>query len=1663
MKWRLYFLFLLPTMVWAQPYGNEWIQFSQEYYKISLATDGIYRLSYDDLTNAGFLDSSFDPRKIKLFHRGVEVAIYVEGQSDLVFDPVDFIEFYGQKNNGTQDEELYLNPSLQPHKYYNLFSDTSAYFLTVDLSGQNGKRMESLQPFTGAIRDDYYNEIVLKVYSDEYAKGLTVSSFTNLTQFDLGEGFTGPRITESTSPSFDINLTGLDLPVVSAPNPELEIMLVGRNGTNHNIEVFVGPGVSGLASIGNFSFSTFNTIIINQTVNWSDISPSGNMVIRINIIDDGGTQSNLSVSYAKLNYARQPDLSGAIYRSFEMKVQGGGGNVFEVVNTGLNSKVYDITNPINVARVVDTDVDPTKITVGFTDATAARKLAVASPGNAFVIKKFIPRRIDATLYNYLIISHKSLMTTAAGVPDAVRAYGGYRASAAGGGFDTLVVEINQLYDQFNYGEVSPLAIYHFVASMVNNGSPKNLLLIGKALDVSLKYHRTDPALFTYHDLVPTAGSPGSDLPFAAHLNGSSFEGALPIGRLSVSTPLEIINYLNKIIEMEATGYDDLWRKNLLHLSGGNSFNELSLFKQYVDGFKSVAEDLHLGGRVTTISKATTAAVEFINVAEEVNNGLNLITFFGHSAPNVTDIDIGFVSDPINGYNNSGRYPIILMNGCNAGNIYNDDYIFGEDWIATASKGATVVIAHTSFGFPFSLKVWSDNFYAVAYSDSVFIEKSIGEIQLEVGRRVLEFTGPNPSYIYITQIQQMGLQGDPAIKVFGSYLPDYEINLNNVEAVELGGQEITTEADSFSIVLGVRNFGAFVSDSLDVFIRRTLQGGSVIDYDTVNYAPVAYQDTLVFIIDNNITGNAGLNSFEIVLDPDGKIDEHSELNNRVFFNYFIPLAGTINLAPLDYSIQSSNTVDLVVAGGDPLASNRGYLFEFDSSFLFSSPFKKINSVSGKQIVTWSNLSILPNDSIAYYWRSKYESIGPSESDEWTNSSLSYIANSTEGWAQLEYHQMKNNLMTGLTPSEGSRTIDFVETRLPIEVTVHAANSVDFTYQDTEFIIDGLPYIFPSTFTLCANNRLNIVAFNQENAAPYAPIIGNQVEPWTCGRSPQVINSYPAGKSLSEILDAIPIGDNVLLFTTGSFDFNSLTLAELAKIENLGADGVLITAKLADEPYIMLGTKGAGGSNSIVELVADQVSSVPTDEQTLTYSVDIKGVFAVGRLTSPDIGPALSWDNVNLAVRTPDPSDNYTIDVIGRGFDGMETPLFTNMFVNEIFLNSIDANTYPYLKLALNVEDNISKTAPQLDYWLVNYVLPAEGYLTYLDNSEGGGLNLKMQEGQALTSNFGFVNISDKEFSDSLKITHSIFNQDQRTTENGEQVRPAPLPGDTTFFNIEISTRGKVGLNNLSVAVNTLIIAEQIYENNNITLNEYINVVRDATNPLLEVSFDGEYIFDGDIISPNPNIHISIRDNNPYLLKADTTGIDVFITKPCAGCTVERISLSSQEVSWSAQTTSEPFTVDYNPQNLVDGVYQLSVQVEDASGNKSGIEPYIIHFEVINKSTITNFYPYPNPFSTSVRFIFTLTGSELPDEIMIRIFTVSGRVVREITQDELGLLRIGNNATDYAWDGRDEFGDQLANGVYLYKVYIRKSGKNIDFRESAGDRGFKNGIGKLYLLR
>src|SRR5258708_6776140 len=80
----------------------------------------------------------------------------------------------------------------------------------------------------------------------------------------------------------------------------------------------------------------------------------------------------------------------------------------------------------------------------------------------------------------------------------------------------------------------------------------------------------------------------------------------------------------------ASALSAFWRKKGLHLSGGiqlQPVNELAEFRQFLDGFKQTAEGIYWGGQITTIAKRDATAVQEINISDQVNAGVNIITFF----------------------------------------------------------------------------------------------------------------------------------------------------------------------------------------------------------------------------------------------------------------------------------------------------------------------------------------------------------------------------------------------------------------------------------------------------------------------------------------------------------------------------------------------------------------------------------------------------------------------------------------------------------------------------------------------------------------------------------------------------------------------------------------------------------------------------------------------------------------------------------------------------------------------------------------------------------------------------------------------------------------------------------------------------------------------------
>ncbi|MEQ9441546.1 MAG: C25 family cysteine peptidase [Cyclobacteriaceae bacterium] len=1682
---------LLASGANAQRFGNEWIVNNQQYYKIPIGEDGIYQIDYATLQQAGFPVASIDPRRIQMFFRGVEQAIVVQGQQDARFNVGDYIRFYGKRNDGTLDANLYEPAEAQPHSYYNLYSDTTAYFLTWRLDAGVGKRATTFSEnnVSSLPAEPYHLQQEQQIFAEEYESGRQYpigsasAANTRLSTYDYGEGWTGKRLKQGETADYTVAVASA-LP--SGPKPQLRLLLTGRNNQPHNISVQVGSSTAALRTLTTAEFSYYDSHWVTETLEWSDVG-AGQCVVRLTVNGIEGNADNISLAFLELGYAQQPDAQSQS-QYLNLPENANGKSYLEIANPPANAQLWDITNS-NSAEIIGYNVGGSLLTAIIPNTNIARRLFLTNVQPVATIGKITLAPL-ASSARFLMISHPALRQPAGAYSDPVAAYRDHRIAS---GHQPLLVNIGQLYNQFSYGEITPLAVRRFADYMLSVGNPQFLLLIGKGLTVNHNYHRHDPAAFQVHDYIPPGGMPGSDVVYTAGLEGSDGVGmAIPTGRINANTAGEAANYLDKVKQeesrtladdyQEGTTREALWKKHLVHLSGGVSAFEQSLFGRYVDNFEAIAESDFMGGEVATQTKKTNNATELINIADEVNKGLSLITFFGHSSTTRSDIEIGYASNDELGYRNKGKYPAILLNGCNAGNIFSTTLTFGEDWIRTKDRGALHVLAHSSLGISSVLKRYSDRFYEVGLGDSVWVDQGIGAIKKESERRFIEQLGTSAWEMHTSQVQQLVLQGDPAVTLFGRGKPDYEVSKNNIFVTPLQEGPVTASSDSFTVNCIIRNFGSTRSDSLAISVQRTFSDGSMATYGPMWYPPVLYQDTLQFTVPN-LEGNlnSGTNQLEIIIDSPDSVAELNESNNQAAIDYFVPISGTANVFPANYGIVATPTVNAQVQPGNLQTTLRSgtprtILLEMDTSASFNSALKQQATLETIALARWTVSLPITEDSTVYFWRSKYADPQSGELDEWNQSSFMYLSNHSSGWAQYHSTQLGENTFTHLTYQGNQWT--FEETSISFEATTAGADgsvSTTLAINDNPYILSNVP---DSRF-LCKNNAIGAVAFTQNGLLPYAVITrpgfdlddGN-----TCGRRPQVINTFSNAQIIGEdrfleqYIEAVSANDPVLLFSTGTLDYTTWPAETLAKLAEIGVDISALSDLQAGEPLLILGRKNASaGSATLVR--ANPESEVPVTEQAIALSEQITGKYNSGDIRAKRIGPARRWETL----RTDIQGDDHTLTVLGETSQGEVVTLYENITNQpETDLSGINAQQYPYLRLLLETEDLVDQTPAQLHSWIVLYETLPEGTLISVDVSE---TITEKQEGQQQDVSGAFYNLSDQDFVDSLAMVYTLFNQEQRQSDIDTLYMPAPAGGDTASFSFSIDTRGRLGTNDLTIQVNPQQQAEQTYTNNMMKAESWLKVSGDETNPIVDVAFDGVYIMDGDIVAPNPLITIELRDENPYLQKQDTSGIDILLGKVETSAdasvssanarvqneSLKRISLDHPNVTWSAATEETPFTITYQPEALEDGLYQLSVQASDASGNTSGTNPYEIHFEVINASTITHFYPYPNPFSTSTRFVFTLTGSEIPDQLKIQIMTVTGKIVREIMQDEIGPIRIGNNISQYAWDGRDEYGDELANGVYLYRVVVRSNGQTMEHRETSADKAFQQDFGKLYILR
>ena len=343
----------------------------------------------------------------------------------------------------------------------------------------------------------------------------------------------------------------------------------------------------------------------------------------------------------------------------------------------------------------------------------------------------------------------------------------------------------------------------------------------------------------------------------------------------------------------------------------------------------------------------------------------------------------------------------------------------------------------------------------------------------------------------------------------------------------------------------------------------------------------------------------------------------------------------------------------------------------------------------------------------------------------------------------------------------------------------------------------------------------------------------------------------------------------------------------------------------------------------------------------------------------------------------------------------TPAVANMYIK-----SLNPVQIPYLQLMLYTKDAVTHTPSQMNKWQVFYTPVPEVALNPSICSYFYGSDLI--GGDTVKFKTVVQNVSDYTMDSMLVSAYIINSNGSRTTIPELKLTKKLKPGDTTMIFCKMEHFRVFRTNSICLEVNPLnntVTRPEQYHFNNIEFKSFI-ASGDRNSPLLDVTFDGIHILNDEIVSPRPNILMEITSDNKFLAlnSADTSNIAVYLTNLNGNNpSPQRIYFGGTQLQFTpAVLPDNRCKVLYTP-TLTDGTYELNVQAADRSNNLAAANSYKIDFNVVTKSSITNVLNYPNPFSTSTRFVFTLTGDQIPTYFKIQVMTITGKVVREITEN------------------------------------------------------------------
>lgn len=1670
---------LLQLALQAQVYNNEWIDFSKTYYKLKVGKTGLHRVSKAELAAAGLGEVPVE--QLQLWRNGVEVPLYTPVTTGAL-PAGGFVEFWGERNDGKPDRPLYRKPEFLLSDVFSLHTDTSVYFLTLNPSGPNRRLVATANNVTGNTlpAEPFFTHTLTTAFNNQQNAGFAfdLDQYLYSSAYDLGEGYSSAFLGPGGSNT--VNLGNLFV-APGAGQARFQITVAGNRTAERRYRVRINND-----SIAGGPVNFFEALTDSVGVPLSFISTATNNVTVTNL--SATAADRLAIYQYSITYPRQFNFGNAANFEFVLPAASRA-RYLEINNFNTGGQPPVLLDLANGLRLLGDISVSGKVRFLLPPLSQAGRLVLYSQAASNLTavvglqsRRFTNYRDPANQGSYLVLSNALLFNDGSG-NNAVEAYAAYRRSVAGGGYATSIYDIEELTDQFGFGiKRTPLAIRNFLwfARNVFTQKPQQVLLLGKGLVYTDQRAREGDANSLRLNLVPTFGNPASDILFAA--DPGSTVPRLSIGRLSAVSGQEVLDYLQKVKDYEAAqaklSADPAamaWKKNLVHIIGSGDPNLQSSLEQYMATCKAIAADTLWGADVHTFAKKTGSNTEQISekaLEQLFGDGISYMTYFGHSSSTGLDYNL----DNPDAYNNTGKYPVFTALGCAAGGIFGFNTnrftvrdAISEKFVLAPQKGTVGFIATSNFGVVSVLRIWNTQLYEnitrKAYG------KTMGELmQATVASTLASVAAGEENFMVRSNVEATILHGDPAIRLNTHPQPDFVLT---DAQVKVDPSFVSIADTAFNLEVTVRNTGKAIAGAVVLSVRRQYPDGSEKELvrDSVQNPRLAATYTYRIAVDGQ--KDKGLNRLAVTVDDGDAVAELFETNNSVTKEVQVYENEARPVYPLSFGIVSNPDLTLSISTADPFSAARNYLVEMDTTELFNSPLKWSRQVNSKGGLIEVKPGVALQNNTVYYWRVGQEPEGGAV--RWSNSSFVYSANAQEGFNQSHPYQHLKSKSSSLWLDSTSRQWQFGKTFH----TLFARNAIFPTggNQESDFTvaIDEAAIIRSA----CVGRSLNFSVLDEQTFKPWLNVgpsgqslflYGSGSATCAAGRQYNFEFSYltsASRKLIMNFMDTIPTGAYVVI---RSHDFNNPN-----SYSKTWMNDTLLFGK-GNSLYHKLKSVGFSAIDSIDRnrawlLIYQKGNPAVTkfaftqgvlDKITLSARMAVNGY--EGSLTSPVLGPVKAWKEFTWAGKSDNTLEAAKGYILGVNKSGSVDTLIRNIGtgVPTTDISQIDAAAYPYLQLAIKSLDSALYTPYQLSYWKVSGTTLPEGAVA---PNQLFQLPDTVAVGEPLALKLAFKNVGTQPF-DSLRVKLEVTDRNNKVQEIPvQQFRPLP-GGDTLQVTIPVDNQAFAGANQLYVEVNPPGAQHEQYRFNNFLFRPFY-VREDEQAPMLDVTFDGLRVLHNDIVSAKPEILIRLTDESKHLPLNDTSLVGIRVRNLATnqvrsfgfdGDTL-RFTPAGAGVQNVAMVLFKPFFAE-------DGTYELQVVGKDRRGNQSGSSAYRVQFQVITKAMISNMLNYPNPFTTSTAFVFTLTGAEVPQNLRIQILTATGRVVREISREELGPLHIGRNITDFKWDGTDQYGQKLGNGVYLYRVIAREGEQSMEKFRQAGDltdQYFYKGYGKMYLMR